>query len=179
MNQEVVTIDQLRDIFYSGYPATTSWDLIDQLYIAIHTDEIVYSKSVLCSVEHYHTLIDKAKQSEGLGPQSKGHMALKDVAQQFILNHLGQSAYLEYYFAGLHPDALSYDYNYVIECGTTDPSCVIIYLTQPDVKWIGNIPYPVEEESEIMLHSFSRGVRFTEMIQQNVSRLRDAFLKRR
>lgn len=179
MDHEIVTVDQLKDIFYSVYPASTSWDLIDQLYIAIHTDAIVYKRTSLCSLECYHKRIDKQNHIEGPGPQTKGHMALKDIAKEWISLQFGQNAFLESYFAGLHPDVLSHDRKYVIECGTTDPGCITIYLSQPEVTWVGNIPYPFEEEAELMLNSFSKGVHYDELLQKNVSRLRDVFFKQR
>ena len=60
MNTEIITLDDLKDVFYSGYPAATAWDVIDELYIAIHEDVLTYKRYAVSSTDHYHHLIDSA-----------------------------------------------------------------------------------------------------------------------
>ncbi len=149
MNTEIITLDDLKDVFYSGYPAAIAWDVIDELYIAIHEDVLTYKRYAVSSIDHYHHLVDSAIIAEGLGPQEAGHMALKAVACEWLDKEYGTKADAEIYFAGLHPNIISSDRRYVIECGTTDPGCIVMYLSEPGVLLAGNIAYPFSEDTNV------------------------------
>lgn len=119
---EIISSEDLKDIFYSGFPTAVPWDCIDELYIALHNEVVVYHRYSVSSVKHYHKLSDAVTVAEGLGPQGHGHMALKEIAKEWLQTQHGVAADSEIYFAGLHPDVISKEREYVIECGTTDES---------------------------------------------------------
>lgn len=177
--EEIISLDDLKDVFYSGYSGAISWDCIDELYIAIHKKELMYARYVVTSIDRYHELIDSEMITEGPGPQKAGHMALKTIAKEWLNFQYGTIAKSETYFAGLHPDVISTDRRYVIECGTTDPGCIRIYLAQATVLWAGNIPYPFAEENSLTLHAFHRGPQFHNWQEDKVNRLREVFRKHR
>lgn len=174
---EIVTSEDLQHIFYSGYSAATSWDVLDDLYIAIHSQALEYERCKVCSIESYHAMISTAEPAFGPGPQGAGHMTLKAIGKQWMRSQYHLEASYEVYFSGLHPDVLSENCQYVIECGTTDPGCVRIYLSQPIVSWVGNIAYPFDEDTGIFLHMFRRGPKFASWQDDQVARLRKVFRK--
>lgn len=175
--RELISTEDLKDMFYSGFPGAVSWQVLDDLFVAIHTGALAYKKVTIAAVETYHRIQDTIVVAEGLGPQGKGHMALKEVATRWLWQRYHVEAVCEAYFVGLHPDVCSKDYGFVIECGTTDPSCVRIFLGDPRVVWVGNIPYPFVEESNLTLHIFSRGPNYQMWQQEKVNAARNAFEK--
>lgn len=169
--------EELQNIFYSGFPAATSWDVLDTLLIAIDRGVVVYQSESITTKDAYRAICDSITAIDGLGPQGKGHMALKQIAKGYLYRTYHVSALNETYFASLHPDVRSEDGQYVIECGTTDPSCVTIYLDDPRVMWMGNITYPFAEDPHLVLHIFSRGNLYTLWREESVSKNRTAFEK--
>ena len=172
-----MTPEDLQNIFYSGFPAATSWDVLDALFIAIDRGAVVYRSEYLINKEAYCTICNDVAVIDGLGPQTKGHMALKHVAAEYLHKTHNVGVLSETYFVGLHPDVRSVDGRYVIECGTTDPSCVVIFLDDARVAWVGNIPYPFAGENHLTLHLFARGPDYEKWRQESVSKNRAAFEK--
>ena len=169
------TSEELKNIFYSGFPAATSWDVLDELAIAIDNGALRYEKTEIDSVESYHQIQDTIGAPEGLGPQEKGHMALKELGKQWLRRQHEKDILFESHFDGLHPDVRTRDGRFIIECGTTDPSCVRIFLNDDRVVWIGNIPYPFYEEKNLMLHRFLRGTSYNSWQEEKLRFSRDAF----
>lgn len=172
-----ITQDDLRNIFYSGYPAATSWDILDELFIALDRDAITYRTEQLVPKDEFYTVSNLVAVIDGLGPQEKGHMALKEIAKRWLWKRYQVKAICETYFNGLHPDVCSADNRFVIECGTTDPSCIQIFLNDASVIWAANIPYPFSDDSYLMLHIFGRGPNYADWQQEKVDVTRSAFQK--
>lgn len=172
-----MTSEELQNIFYSGYPAATAWDVLDGFLIAIERGAVIYRSEPVITKEAYRVICDSVISIDGLGPQTKGHMALKQIATDYLYKTHHIATLSETYFAGLHPDARSADGRYIIECGTTDPSCVSIFLDDPHVVWVGNIPYPFADETHLVLHIFSRGDFYNQWRQKTVSKNRAVFEK--
>lgn len=172
-----ITSVDLQNIFYSGFPASTSWQTLDDLFLAIDCDAILYSSERLAPKEKYYRVQNSVLGTEGLGLQEKGHMALKKIAQAWLRSRFGTESLFESYFLGLHPDVSSKDYRFVVECGTTDPSCISIYLDNENVEWVGNIPYPYYEETDIWIHIFRRGHSYMNWRQEKLSFSRQTFKK--
>ncbi|MEK7141516.1 MAG: hypothetical protein AAB800_03155 [Patescibacteria group bacterium] len=172
-----MTSEELQNIFYSGYPAATSWDVLDGLFIAIERSAVIYRSEPLITKEAYGVICNSVVSIDGLGPQEKGHMALKQIARDYLYKTYMIDSLSETYFVGLHPDVRSTDGRYIIECGTTDPSCISIFLDDSNVIWVGNISYPFADETHLALHIFSRGDLYNQWRQENVSRNRAVFEK--
>lgn len=172
-----MTSEELQNIFYSGYPAATAWDVLDGLLIAIERGVVVYRSELMITKEAYGAICNSVVSIEGLGSQGKGHMALKQIARDYLYKTYTIDALSETYFVGLHPDVRSPDGRYIIECGTTDPSCVSIFLDDPRVMWVGNMPYPFADEKHLALHIFSRGDLYNQWRQETVSKNRAVFEK--
>ena len=168
--------EDLKHIFYSGYNASPEWEILDELSFLIKNGAILYGKKKLCLKKSYHDLIDQIKVTEGLGPQEKGHMALKEIAQQ-VLARFGLKSGAERSFLGAHPDILTKDLSWAIECGTTAPASVLLLLQDERVKNIGILPYPYEDENRLTLHIFSRGENFNQYVTAKTVRLRTVFEK--
>ncbi|MDP1722730.1 MAG: hypothetical protein Q8L37_05970 [Candidatus Gottesmanbacteria bacterium] len=172
-----MTSEELQNVFYSGYPAATAWDVLDGLLIALDRGAVVYRSEPMITKDTYRAICDSIVSVDGLGPQEKGHMALKQVACDYLYKTYQAEALSETYFIGLHPDIRSANGQYIIECGTTDPSCVSIFLDEPKILWIGNISYPFADETNLVLHIFSRGDLYYQWRQESVSRNRAVFEK--
>ena len=171
------TSEELQNIFYSGFPASTSWQMLDELFIALSRDFLVYRREQLVPKDKYHILSNSVSVIEGLGPQEKGHMALKTIAAEWLKKQIGVGSVFESYFAGLHPDVCSTDYRFVMECGTTDPACIQIFLNDSRVQWAANIPYPFSEDTHLQLHIFSRGPKYADWQQEKINVMRGVFQK--
>lgn len=169
------TFEDLKNIFYSGFPAGISWDILDELAIAIYNGMLRYKKTDIASVKTYHQVQDTIGVVEGLGPQEKGHMTLKQIAKQWLIRQHQKDVLFEAELDGLHPDVRTRDGQFIIECGTTDPSCVQIFLNDTRVEWIGNIPYPFYEEKNLTLHIFLRGTGYNGWQEEKLRFSRDAF----
>lgn len=169
------TSEEIKNIFYSGFPQGVSWDVIDELAVAIYNGAVLYTKTAIASPKIYHTAQDEITVMEGLGPQEKGHMALKKIAKQWLMSQRENDILFESEFDGLHPDVRTRDGRFIIECGTTDPSCVQIFLHDERVVWIGNLPYPFYEEKNLELHMFSRGPKYTTWQEEKLQVSRQTF----
>ncbi len=169
------TSEELKNVFYSGYPQGASWDVIDELAVAIYKGAVMYKKIAVASSETYHKTQDAVTLIEGLGPQEKGHMALKEIAKQWLWKQHQKDVLFESYFDGLHPDVRTRDGRFIIECGTTDPSCVQIFLNDDQVCWIGNLSYPFYEEKNLELHMFSRGSKYITWQEEKLQVSRETF----
>lgn len=174
---QVVSPEDLKNIFYSGFDVAPAWQVLDELAVAIGEHAVEYFVLPACSVSDYHIICESIQNIEGLGPQEKGHMALKKIAQGWLQSKYGCEALFESYFVGLHPDVCSKDYRFVMECGTTDPSCVTMYLDNEGVSWAGNLSYPYYGESDIRLHGFQRGQNYISWRQEHLSKNRAVFEK--
>lgn len=142
-----MTSEELQNIFYSGYPAATAWDVLDGLLIAIERGVVVYRSELMITKEAYGAICNSVVSIEGLGSQGKGHMALKQIARDYLYKTYTIDALSETYFVGLHPDVRSPDGRYIIECGT------------------------------LALHIFSRGDLYNQWRQETVSKNRAVFEK--
>lgn len=172
-----VTPEDLQNIFYSGFSVSTSWQVLDELFAAIGRNAIVYRKEQLVPKEEFYAVRSSVSDIEGLGPQEKGHMALKEIGKLWLWQQHHVRSACEEYFVGLHPDVLSKDHRFVIECGTTDPSCVQIFLNSPVVLWVANIPYPFSEDKNLTIHIFARGPKYETWQQEKVDIARMSFQK--
>jgi|GEM_PF-3630124 len=173
-----ISPDKLVEIFHSGYPGSINWYAIDDIAAAIHRGILVYDSEPIVSVDAYRHAMESVTVSEGLGPQERGHMALKACAARWCATVLGVSVLFESHYVGLHPDVRTVDGAHILECGTTDPSCVSIYLDYEPVEWVGNIAYPYADESNIVMHRFRRGEGYRAWRAEQTDRLRSVFQKR-
>ncbi len=169
--------EDLKDIFYSGYSTGPNWQILDELYVAITQGNIVYESIVVASKLHYDEEVDRSLVPEGPGPQMRSHMALKALAGSWLQAHKQKPVLYEAYLLGLHPDVRTQDGMYIIECGTTDPSCVLIYLDSPDTNWVGVLPYPFADDQELILQIFSKGSMYEQWRQKRLDILRSQFRK--
>ena len=94
------TSEELKNIFYSGFPQGASWDVLDELVVAIYNDAVLYKKIVIAPAESYHKIQDAITVVEGLGPQEKGHMALKKIAEQWLMSQRRNGILFESEFDG-------------------------------------------------------------------------------
>jgi len=168
--------EDLKYIFYSGHDVSPEWEILDELSTLINNGIIFYIKEKVCLKKNYYDLIDKVKITEGLGPQEKGHVALKEIAKEFLAEQ-GLESNVEPSFLGAHPDILSKDFSWIIECGTTTPVSVLFFLQDKRIKNVGILPYPYEDEKELTLHIFSRGKNFGQHITSKITGLKTVFEK--
>lgn len=170
-----MTSEELKDIFYTGYTSGPNWQILDDIVIGISLGYIVFETRLITTINQYHTEIDYTKTVEGPGPQMRSHMALKSLAGTWLQKFAGSTVLYEAYLQGLHPDVRTSDGKYILECGTTDPACILIYLDSEDVIWVGNIPYPFDGEQSLTAHIFSRGTNYVLWRRKRHDILRNQF----
>lgn len=172
-----MTSEELLQIFYSGFDGGPNWMVLDELELLINDNAILVTKKAVSTISEYKKYLDNERLiADGLGPQGKGHMALKMIGGKF-LERKGLMSKYESYFLGLHPDVSDFTHTVIIECGTTDPSGVLIFLEDGGVEWVGVIPYPAEGEEKIFLHKFIKTRLFDKYLESKVNRLRENFRK--
>lgn len=58
-------------------------------------------------------------------------------------------------FAGYIPDVQSVDLHTICECGhTNNPEKLFAYFRHPEVRYVVQIPYPVDTDTEILGYEF-------------------------
>lgn len=171
----MITSEELKNIFYSGFDGACEWQLLDELEILLRENVINYGREIISSKNKYSKTLDKIKAIDGLGHQEKDHMALKEIAKSY-LEEFGKSVLFEFQILGMHPDVLSSDKKIAIECGTTDPGGILVLLADQNILFVGILPYPGDDKS-IFLHKFSRGKRFSDYKDWKLSKLRESFQK--
>ncbi len=164
----------LRGIFYSGFDALCDWQTLDELEVLIKEGAINYDKERAFLKDDYFKALDRIKVTDGLGPQGKGHMALKEIAKNY-LEELNKKALFEFHLVGMHPDVVADDRTMIIECGNTDPAGVLILLAEKNISFVGVLPYPSNEDKNLVLHKFSRGLNFLDYKDWKLSKLRKTF----
>lgn len=173
----MITAEKLKEIFYSGFDGACDWQLLDELEVLIREKALNYAQETIGIKESYLKVIDRIRVVDGLGPQGKGHMALKEIGKNY-LEERGKKSLPEFYIVGLHPDLVSSDKKIIIECGTTDPAGVSIFLSEQNISFVGILPYP-DDTNDLVLHKFSRGKNFWEYKNWRLSKLREDFQKAR
>lgn len=169
-----MTSEELKNIFYSGYDAAPDWLILDELEFLLNKDGLCYKVEKICNVKEYKRLIGGVKAVEGSGRQYKGHMALKIIAQQF-LKQINKASFTERHFLGAHPDVISADKSLIIECGTTSPEVILLFLREPQVKRVAILPYSYTGEKKLRMHIFSRGPNFRKFMLLRVKKLKKVF----
>lgn len=66
-----ITPEDLRDIFYSGYPAATSWQVLDELFEVLNRDVITYRKEQLAPKDEFYAVTNAVVEIDGLGSKKK------------------------------------------------------------------------------------------------------------
>jgi hypothetical protein len=171
----MINSEELKNIFYSGFSGACDWQLLDELEVLISEGVINYSKEIISSKDSYHKILDEVKVIEGLGPQEKGHMALKQLVKSY-LERRGKEVLSEFQILGMHPDLISSDKKIAIECGTTDPGGILILLSNQNILFVGVLPYPGDSKN-LLLYKFSRGHNFFDYKDWKLTKLRKSFQK--
>lgn len=169
----MINSEELKNIFYFGFNKACDWQLLDELEVLIQEGAINYSRKTISSKDNYFKILDKIKVIDGLGPQGKGHMALKEITRDY-LERLGKKALSEFQILGMHPDVISSDKKIAIECGITDPGGILILLSNQNILFVGVLPYP-GDDNNLFLHKFSRGANFLDYKNWKLSKLREVF----
>ena len=169
----MISSEELKNIFYSGFDGACEWQLLDELEILLRENVINYDREIISSKNKYSKTLDKIRVIDGLGHQEKGHMALKEIAKNH-LEKLNKEALFEFQVLGMHPDVVSKDGKIAIECGTTDPGGILILLSDQNILFVGILPYPGDDKS-LLLHKFSRGPNFLDYESWKLSKLRKVF----
>lgn len=103
-------------------------------------------------------------------------MVLKNFAAE-LMNKSQLISKQENNFMGAFPDVVSDDFSWIIECGTTDPSAILLYLKNEKVEKVSVLPYLFAEESRFVLYSFLRGKNFEKFQKIKKESLRSVFFK--
>ncbi len=143
----------LQSIFYSGYEAVIDWMVVDEIEQCMQKGVLRCDEHPIASHADYMSAIVGVRVADGLGPQGKGHMALKHLGQAW-LTQLNKISDTEVRFAGLHPDIISLDGTMIIECGTTDANGVFFYFDRPNTQSVSILPYPNEQDAHLKLYTF-------------------------
>ncbi|HUV47313.1 MAG TPA: hypothetical protein VMW29_04210 [Candidatus Bathyarchaeia archaeon] len=167
----------LYNIFYSGFPGAGDWLVLDEIGCCLREKILLLKKDrLIFNREDFFGFVEEVKATDGLGNEEKKHMALKNLASR-LLDKLNFTPRQENYFMGLHPDIISSDFSWVIECGTTDPSVVFWYLKSKDVEKVSILPYLFAKDKHFSLYNFLRGQNFNKFIKFKKEELKKVFFR--
>lgn len=163
----------LVDIFYSEYKASVNWLVLDELSVCLDRKLLLLEEIPVFTRDDFISRLHTIKVSEGLGPQGRGHMLLKEMAKEWLLKNYNLKSRTEVYFAGLHPDVLSNDFIGIIECGNTDPACMPIYMAEPSIIWVGALSYPYINSPNIILYRFIKTDKYLSFLISKKNKLKN------
>lgn len=169
--------DKLYHIFYSGFSGPPAWLILDEIAFCLKNNILLLKKERLnFRKEEFQKLIEKIKVIDGPGgSQGKRHMVLKNLAKKLMKENQLTSKQ-ESYFMGLHPDVISDDFSWIIECGTTDPSVILLYFQNKKIEKVSILPYLFAEENKFVLYSFLRAKNFEKFQKIKKENLKNVFL---
>lgn len=76
---------------------------------------------------------------------------------------------------GMHPDVISADLSWVIECGNTEPASILLFFTNKNVKKISILPYLFKQEDKFKLYTFQKAKNFTKFKKIKKQVLKETF----
>lgn len=168
----------LKNIFYSGFFGPPEWLVLDEIKFGLENKILLLEKvNLVFNRINFNHAIEQIKTTDGIGgAQGKGHMTLKRFAVELMeQGHLVPKT--ERYFLGAHPDVISKDGAWIIECGTTNPSVVFLYLSSKKVDQVSILPYLFAEENKFTLYTFVRGQKFDNWQKNKHKDLRELFFR--
>lgn len=154
-----VTPEFIKDIFYSGQFGFSSdieitnkiAFLVNQNYLILRQVYIA-SKSEFLNISSDQGILEKRSEASGGG---NSHVALKLLAERYLLDEYGVDSLFEQPFTGFIPDVRSLNGQIICECGHTDNAeKIFTYLRHPDIRYVIQIPYPTDMEDTIFGYEF-------------------------
>lgn len=151
--------DFIRDIFNSGsYTHRCDEQLIVDTAFLVNEGLLSLESIVVCGIQKYHQynddlMIDKSMSFDAAGG-SLGHVALKYIGREYLLDLGYKTVNFEQQFDGYVSDIISPDEKIIIECGNTNPDKVFNYFKNKKIEQLIIIPYPTSEEKQIEAYIF-------------------------
>jgi hypothetical protein len=153
------TPEFIRDIFYSGqFGFSSDIEITNKIAFLINHNYLLFSPIHIASKSEYldissnQALLNVRSEASGGG---NTHHALKLMAEKYLLREYGVKSLFEQPFAGYIPDVRSVDSHIICECGHTDNAeKIFTYFNHPDVRYVIQIPYPNDEDGEILGYEF-------------------------
>lgn len=156
----MTTFAKIRDIFFGNTIFEGSHESVNEIAFLVDEGYLIMSEFPIATKEGYLNLFDNNSQ---LNNESRfdaagggdGHVALKLLGQKYLKDKRGLGSSFEKPFCGYFPDVISDDGNVVVECGVTG-NCekILSYFRHGNLQELIQLPYPVEEDNEIMAYSF-------------------------
>jgi hypothetical protein len=124
----------------------------------VNNSYLILSRVTIATKEHYLTICSSpttlSSYDEASGGSSE-HVALKILGAAYIKNEYGVDSVFERPFAGYIPDVQSIDKHTICECGHTDnPEKLFTYFKHPEVRFVIQIPYPNNTDTELYGYEF-------------------------
>mgnify|MGYP001581026739 CR=1 FL=1 len=150
---------KIKDIFYSGNPAYIGDnDSINEIAFLVDERYLTLEEIIIATKKEYIEMFDSAtaiqNESYMAAGGGKAHIALKLLSGKY-LNSRHIDVNYEHSFCGYYPDVLSLDKLIVVECGLTqNPTKILDYFEQGNIRECIQVPYPYESENTIKGYSF-------------------------
>lgn len=154
-----VTPKFIRELFYSGqFGFIGDQEVTSEISFLINNNYLLLSPVIIATKSHYletssnQGIIFSYDEASGGG---NAHVALKILAGEYLKSEYGLQALYEQTYAGYIPDVQSVDKSIICECGhTNNPEKIFTYFRCPEVRYVIQIPYPSNEDTQIMGYEF-------------------------
>jgi hypothetical protein len=182
-----VTPEFIREIFYSGqFGFKSDLEIPTKIAFLVNNNYLLFSKVIISTKERYleicsnPAILKNRDEASGGSPE---HVTLKVLAEEYIKNVYGVACKFEQGFAGFIPDVQSIDNHLICECGHTDnPEKLFTYFKHDAVRFVIQIPYPSDVDTEIYGYEFQASpnlIPFLECESKDASRAIKDILNRR
>lgn len=154
MSDDLLSIEQLIQIFYSnGNERRADREILNEILFLITEGLLFFHQESLCPIETYHSYIDRLYSGEienfSIAGGSNGHLALKLIALDMLVQKNWPRGLVEREYEGYRPDIITQDLELIVECGTVNPSKIFSYFRSSHIKRVVIIPYPSEGDLSI------------------------------
>jgi len=156
------TFERIRSIFYGNTPYEGSYESIQEIAFLVDKGYLALALFPLADKKEYKRLFDRPLiESPGAYDAAGGgdaHIALKLLGARYLKDKRGFESQFEQPFCGYFPDVISRDKSIIIECGVTgNPEKMLACFRQSDLKEFIQLPYPYEEDAELIAYNFAPG----------------------
>jgi len=151
---------KIKDIFYSGsHSFRFDRQLIADVHFLLENKLLFVSKEKVISVNTYYDFIEEIKDGKipviDIDGGQVGHMALKLVGRDYLVNKGFKDIRFESNFAGYKPDVIANDKKIIIECGNTNPDKIFNYFKNSGLEKFIVITYPDADDKDIYSYTFT------------------------
>lgn len=157
----MTSTNDIRSVFYSSAHAFAApEDLVREIAFLVDERYLLLKHFLIATKEEYMKRIETISRAGDYDADGGGiaHIALKQLAADFLRREHGKEVRFEAPFCGYYPDVLSTDATIVAECGqTNNPDKMLAYFREGNISACIQVPYPDIDDTHILGHVFTAG----------------------